>query len=85
MGLQTGKGGVAGDGDRLLRELEVADLINMSVRTVRDWRLTGAGPPFVRVSGRCVRYRRADLDSWIAARVVRSTSEASRQTAGHQG
>lgn len=38
-------------------------------------RLRGAkgGPPYIRVSGRCVRYRRADIDAWMADRLRAST------------
>jgi len=38
-------------------------------------RLTGDGPPFVKVGPRAIAYRKADLDAWIAARVRRSTSD----------
>ena len=39
-------------------------------------RLTGDGPPFVKVGARAVAYRKADLDAWLQARVRRSTSDA---------
>ena len=64
--------------DRLLREEEAAKYLDLAPRTLQDWRLTGAGPAFVKVSHPCVRYRRADLDKWIAERVRTSTSEAAR-------
>jgi hypothetical protein len=38
-------------------------------------RYRGDGPPFVRVSSRCVRYRPEDLEAWTAARVRISTSD----------
>lgn len=37
-------------------------------------RVTGGGPRFVKF-GNLVRYRKADLDNWMAERVVASTSE----------
>ncbi|MGM0583463.1 MAG: helix-turn-helix transcriptional regulator [Pseudomonadota bacterium] len=30
----------------------------------------GDGPPFIKISRRCVRYRRTDLEAWLAARTV---------------
>jgi excisionase family DNA binding protein len=50
----------------LMLEGEAASFLNMSVRTLQDWRLGQGGPPFVRV-GRLVRYRRGDLLDWLEA------------------
>ena len=30
----------------------------------------GDGPPYVRISRRCVRYRRADYEAWLEARTI---------------
>ncbi|HZU27984.1 MAG TPA: helix-turn-helix domain-containing protein [Bryobacteraceae bacterium] len=49
-----------------LNELEVAKRLNVSVPTLRRWRLEKRGPMFVNV-GSLVRYRPEDLDSWVAA------------------
>jgi predicted DNA-binding transcriptional regulator AlpA len=49
----------------LLSEQEVADLLGVSLRTLRHWRLDlNYGPPTVRI-GRFPRYRRQDVDRWI--------------------
>ena len=37
--------------------------------------LRGNGPPFLRISRRLVRYRRADFERWLAAHERCSTSE----------
>ncbi|TAL32082.1 MAG: DNA-binding protein [Phenylobacterium sp.] len=58
----------------LLTTPEVADLLQVAEITLRKWRLNGAGPRFVRC-GANVRYRRDDIDQWIADRTVASTSE----------
>ncbi|WP_456710796.1 helix-turn-helix domain-containing protein [Bradyrhizobium sp. USDA 4452] len=44
----------------------MAEILNLSIRTLQSWRLRSAGPPFVQV-GRAVRYRRRDLIGWIEA------------------
>ena len=54
---------------------EAAKRTGLASATLRKLRLTGEGPPFMKL-GRAVRYRREDLDAWLEARVIRSTSEA---------
>lgn len=38
-------------------------------------RVEGGGPRYVRVSARAIRYRRRDLDQWIADRLRLTTRE----------
>lgn len=47
-------------------EAVAAELLSVSVRTLQQWRHLGRGPPYIRVSNRCVRYLLADLDDWLA-------------------
>ena len=52
----------------LLDEREAAAYLDVSDGTLPVWRSTGRyNLPFIKV-GRKVRYRRADLDSWLASR-----------------
>ena len=53
---------------------EAASYIRLSKPTLERLRLTGDGPPYAKL-GKAVRYRRTDLDAWLASRLVRSTSE----------
>jgi excisionase family DNA binding protein len=50
----------------LMTEEEVAKRLNVSVASLRRWRLLRKGPVFIKV-GSLVRYSREDLDSWLAA------------------
>jgi predicted DNA-binding transcriptional regulator AlpA len=59
----------------LLTQREAATALRLSERSMERLRVSGLGPKFVRVAGRSVRYRAADVEAWIAARVVGSTSE----------
>ena len=59
---------------RLLTQSDAAKLLRLSERTLERLRVTGGGPKFVK-AGRAVRYRECDLEAWIDARVVNSTSE----------
>jgi hypothetical protein len=58
----------------LLTSREVAALLSVSVRSLERWRVAGIGPRFVRLN-HAIRYRQADLDAHVAARVVGSTSQ----------
>lgn len=65
--------------EKLLTPRQVAELLEVRPRTLESWRVSGDGPPFVRVgvgSRGPVRYRRADLERWLAARVRVSTTGA---------
>ena len=55
--------------DALLSEVQVSDLLFISVRTLQTWRCQGAGPAFIR-AGRAIRYRRGDILVWVAANRV---------------
>jgi excisionase family DNA binding protein len=50
--------------DELLTEQELAKLLKVTVRTVRNWRAEGTGPRPLR-AGRGIRYRRRDVDAWL--------------------
>ena len=63
------------DPGALLTEQEAAELLNVSVRTLQDWRVTSDGPPFARV-GRLVRYRRDSLHAWLAQNTVQPRTRA---------
>jgi excisionase family DNA binding protein len=49
-----------------LTEKDLAKQINVSLATLRRWRLERRGPRFVKV-GALVRYRPEDLEQWMAA------------------
>ena len=61
--------------NRILREREAAKLLGVSHRTMQRWRLTGDGPPFVRIGPRAVGYPLGSLLDWMRRRTLRSTSQ----------
>ena len=61
--------------DTLLTTKQAAVLLGLTPRFLEMRRYRGGGPEFIRVSGRCVRYLRSDLISWIDARRRTSTSD----------
>lgn len=62
---------------RLLRTAEAARVLGLSRSWLEKLRLTGDGPPFVRIGTRAVAYWSDDLLRWAEARPrYNSTSEA---------
>ena len=53
----------------LVHEKEAARLLSVSHATLRRWRYIGQGPRFYRI-GRCVRYRRQDVEQFLANQAV---------------
>jgi predicted DNA-binding transcriptional regulator AlpA len=66
--------------NNLLTESEVAPLIGLSVHWLRRMRWAGGGIPFIKM-GAAVRYRLDDVQSYIGARVRKSTSDPGKLAA----
>jgi Helix-turn-helix domain len=47
---------------------EVADMLGVSVKALRDWRVQGLGPAVMRLTRRTLRYHVADVEAFIASR-----------------
>ena len=61
--------------ESLVRQEKAAIILEVTPRCLENWRHRGGGPNFIRISARCIRYRRSDLNKWIAERVRTSTSD----------
>lgn len=61
----------------LIDEEAAADFMDVVRRTMQGWRQRGDGPRFVRISGRCIKYRRIDLRGFSEAQLRTSTSDDS--------
>jgi predicted DNA-binding transcriptional regulator AlpA len=59
---------------RLFSEQQAAQILRVTVKALQKWRVTGAGPRFVKM-GRLVRYTEDTLEEFIQKRTVVSTSE----------
>ena len=56
-----------------------AEYLGVSCPTLERYRVNGEGPPFAKLTPGPrgpVRYRRADLDLWLASKLVASTSQS---------
>lgn len=59
----------------LIDENRAAEFLGLTPRTLQAFRQRGGGPKFCRVSARCIRYRRIDLNAWNDSRLRKSTSD----------
>lgn len=50
--------------EALIDEHQVAEMLSISVATVRRWRVVKLGPPYRKI-GRLVRYERASIEAWL--------------------
>jgi predicted DNA-binding transcriptional regulator AlpA len=60
--------------DEIMTPPEAAAYLKLRPSTLAGYRTAGQGPKFCKIGA--VRYRRCDLDAWIASKLVSSTSEA---------
>lgn len=60
-------------GNRLLRANEVAQILGLSVDTLKVWRRASqrTGPDFIKLSRHCVRYSAQALQRYLSGRTVR--------------
>ncbi|MHB0979548.1 MAG: helix-turn-helix transcriptional regulator [Thermoleophilia bacterium] len=61
-------------GPVLLDTVQAAERLNLSNKTLEQWRVKGGGPPFIKLGGG-VRYDSAELEAWVSTRRRRSTSD----------
>ncbi len=59
----------------LIDEKKGGSFLGLSDRAMQAMRQKGDGPKFIRISSRCIRYRRIDLKAWAEARMRKSTSD----------
>jgi len=60
----------------LMSNIEAAKYMDVAPNTLNVWRCNKRyNIPFVKVGGR-VKYRKEDLDAWLASRTVRGLGEA---------
>jgi excisionase family DNA binding protein len=63
---------------RFLTQKQLAELLNLSERTLERWRVEGRGPKFVAMGPRRRLYRVADVDEWAKAQTFGSTAAANK-------
>lgn len=65
--------------DQLLTADELGDYLGVSKQQLALMRVNGTGPRFIRASANNIRYRWADVTTWIEANSHESTDEYTNQ------
>ena len=68
----------AANPDDLLSTSDLAEWLGVSTQWLEIGRSRGHGPKFIKLSPKCVRYRRADVLVWLSQRAHQRTSEYKR-------
>lgn len=58
----------------LLPEIAAARILTVQPSTLTSWRFAGKGPTIIKV-GRAVRYKKIDLEKWLAERTVTHSAD----------
>lgn len=69
---RPGEASITGPND-ILDDAQLAAMLRIEPRTLRLWRQTRA-LPFIRLTPKVIRYRRVDVDGWLARRTVAITA-----------
>lgn len=69
----------AGNADDLMSTFDVATWLGVSIQFLEIGRHNNYGPVFVRLSPTMIRYKRADVLSWLQERTYQSTAEYAKQ------
>ncbi len=63
--------------DRLMTREEAAEFLGLKAQTLANWTCKGrSGPKAIRVGSRAIRYRRCDLEAYLAAHEIGQAVEA---------
>ncbi len=54
----------------LLDEKQLANFFGLKPKTLAMWRSRGTGPKFVRLANQSIRYRREDVEAYLADRTI---------------
>ena len=61
--------------ESLLTTEQAAQFLNTPKRTLENWRVSGEGPRFARLTPRKIRYRPQDLAEWVEGTTVANTAQ----------
>ena len=64
---------IPSDKARLLTPAQTAEFLGVTLHTLAEWRSQRRGPPYVKLEGRLVRYRFAELEGYITEHSVQSS------------
>jgi predicted DNA-binding transcriptional regulator AlpA len=53
-----------------LNEMEAAQYLGVSVKSLRRWRFDRRGPTYAKIGGKLIRYPLTNLDDWVSLQMV---------------
>ena len=62
----------------VMTEPEAAEYLGFAPNTLRQWRVEGIGPRYAKPAGKAIRYRKDDLDAWLADGMLATADHRSR-------
>ena len=65
----------------LLSTADAAALLNITPQTLRRYRCSGEGPPFVYINSKLKLYSKQEVMSWVQTRKRKSTSDTGEEIA----
>lgn len=57
--------------DEYLDEQELSKYLGVSTRTIQRWRVSGEGPPWIRMGARAIRYSVKSCKAWAEQRTYK--------------
>ncbi|MCL5883515.1 MAG: helix-turn-helix domain-containing protein [Actinobacteria bacterium] len=61
--------------EKYMTEREVSDLTGIALSTLRNWRVLGKGPRYVKPGGTCVRYPLSSLLAFCEGRKIKPSHD----------
>ncbi len=58
------------DLEKMMTAKEVSNYLRISEAALYAYRCSGTGPNYIRLNDRLVRYRKSDVDKWLATNKV---------------
>ncbi len=68
--------------EALLTIQELAAFLSVPVGTIYKWRWKRIGPPAFRVGGKQIRFRRSDVEQWLASQRDTQAGTGAREQGG---
>lgn len=61
--------------EQLISSAQLAEYLGTTTANLAQWRYKGTGPKFIKIGYRAVRYRWADIETWIEANTISQSDQ----------
>jgi predicted DNA-binding transcriptional regulator AlpA len=63
------------ENDRLMTPSQLAEMLSLPLASIYDMRYRGTGPRAIKLTGKALRFRLSDVESWLKERETASTAQ----------